>query len=93
MGLFRKKTATRLLENRLGALTLRVAQLERDSRKTQLEFLETYDKVARMMSRNAKRAAVDRPPPPPPDVKAPDAFSGLDKISAQILRRRANGVL
>jgi len=92
MRLFRKKPASPLLRNRLDALTTRVNQAEHDLRILKLEWQETLDKVTRLMSRVAKRAAIDNPMPhdPPPDP--PDEFSNMDPISAEIHRRRAGGM-
>jgi len=92
MGIFSKKKAPNLLQNRLAALSNRVAQLERDQRNLKLDYLETYDKVQRLMSRVAKRAALDIPALPPDAEDPVDPFGHLDPISARILRLRSNGM-
>jgi len=92
MGLFAKKKAAAPLQNQLAAFSLRLVCLEREQRNLKLDYLETYDKVQRLMSRVAKRAALDNPKLPTNPEEAQDAFSHLDKVSAEIMRRRANGV-
>jgi len=91
MRLFGKKKAAKPLENVLAAFSLRLVQLEREMRNLKLDYLETYDKTQRLMSRVAKRAALDNPPLPPEPDDPPDEFSKLDDISAGIMRRRAAG--
>lgn len=79
------------LQNQLAAFSLRLVTLEREQRNLKLDYLETYDKVQRLMSRVAKRAALDNPVPASEPEVVHDEFSHLDKISADIMRRRANG--
>jgi len=88
---FKKKPAPGYLQRQLAALTLRLVTLERDQRNLKLDYLETYDKVQRLMSRVAKRAALDNPAPVLKPEPEHDPYSHLDKISADIMRRRANG--
>lgn len=92
MGIFAKKIAYADLQDRYRALALDMKALQSEMRKLTLEQVETYDKVKRLMSRVAKRAALDNPP----DVREPDdvqdEFSHLDTVSAEIMRRRANGM-
>ncbi len=91
MAILGNKRATADLQEHLGALSERVSQLESDLRRVQLDYLETYDKVKRLMSRVAKRAAVDHPIDDAGEQHVDDKFSHLDPISAEIMRRRANG--
>lgn len=91
MSLFGKKPASKPVQNAMLAFSARLATLEREQRSLKLEFLETYDKVNRLMARVAKRAALDNPKPPEPPEEALDEFSNLDPISAEIHRRRARG--
>ena len=88
---FRKKTTYGTLVRHIAALSLRLTTLEREQRNLKLDYLETYDKVQRLMSRVAKRAALDNPKLPDEPDEPQDEFSHTDKISAGILRRRANG--
>jgi len=92
MGLFAKKKAVAPLQNQLAAFSLRLVMLEREQRNLKLDYLETYDKVQRLMSRVAKRAALDNPKLPDEPNEKQDEFSHLDEVSAGIMRRRANGV-
>lgn len=92
MGFFGKKTATPALEEQVAALTVATNELERQFRNLELDYLQTYDKVKRLMSRVAKRAAIDSPGVNDVEPEIQDKFSHLDPISADIMRRRANGV-
>jgi len=87
MRLFGKKKASKPLTNVLAGLSMRLATLEREMRSLRLEYLETYDKVNRMMARNAKRAALDNPKPPALPEELGD-ISRSDQITAEILERR-----
>jgi len=92
MRLFGKKTASEPVQNALLAFSARLSTLEREQRNVKIEFVELFDKVTRMMSRVAKRAAIDNPKPPDPPPDLQDEFSGMDSISAEIHRRRARGM-
>jgi len=92
MALFGNKRDEPTLKEHLGALSERQSQLESDLRRLQLDYLETYDKVKRLMSRVAKRTALDTPTLDDSEAPIDDKFSHLDPISAEIMRRRANGV-
>lgn len=92
MRLFRKNPGTDELQRHLETLSSRLDKLEGLQRALKLEYLETYDKVQRLMSRVSKRAALDRSPPDPDPEEVQDEFSHMDKISAEIMRRRANGM-
>jgi len=88
---FAKKKAAGHLQRQVAALSLRLSILERDQRGLKLEYLETYDKVQRLMGRVAKRASLDRPDKAVENEVHHDQFSHLDHVSAEIMRRRANG--
>jgi len=92
MAIFGKNRATNALVEQVGALTEQVSLLERSFRNLELDYLQTYDKVKRLMSRVAKRAAIDHPIDHAVDPEIQDQFSHMDPISADIMRRRANGV-
>jgi len=92
MAIFGKNRAANALAEQVGALTEQVNLLERSFRNLELDYLQTYDKVKRLMSRVAKRAAIDDRRPDEPELETQDKFSHLDPISADIMRRRANGV-
>ena len=92
MSLFGKKTTSKPVQNALLAFSARLAVLEREQRSLKLEFLETYDKVNRLMARVAKRAALDNPKPPEPPDEALDQLSRSDSITAEILARRSKGM-
>lgn len=95
MSIFGDKTADVLLLSRLKGLEDSVRTLESTCRALELEWIETYDKVSRQMSRMAKRYAVDNPKPEvleDPEITGKDG-NRVDSISARILSRRAgNGV-
>ena len=92
MRLFGTKKASKTVQHALLAFSARLSTLEAEQRNLKLEYLETYDKVNRMMARVAKRAALDNPKPPDPPEDPPDEFSAMDPISAEIHRRRARGM-
>jgi len=92
MAIFAKNRAYDALAEQVGALTEQVSLLERSFRNLELDYLQTYDKVKRLMSRVAKRAAIDQPIDDIGEAIVEDKFSHLDPISADIMRRRANGV-
>jgi len=79
------------LLNRLNALEAEVQTFGSAVRSLELEWIETYDKVARQMSRMAKRYAVDHAEiiETQPEEAAGDPGNRLDSVSAGILRRRA----
>jgi len=83
------------IRNRLSALEAEVQTFGSTCRALELEWIETYDKVARQMSRMAKRYAVDHAeitPASEPETTGGDG-NRMDSISAKILARRAgNGV-
>lgn len=90
MGLFATAKAVDRLSDRIRDLEDECANLQRASRKLDLEFTELYDKVSHQMGRMAKRYATrtaangaDQEP------EAPDMFlNHVDPISAKILARR-----
>jgi len=87
MSLFGDNTAVERLQDRLGDLENKFADLERENRKLGLEYIELYDKVKRQMSRMAKRSAVDSAElNEEPVLEEPD--DGIDPISRSILARR-----
>jgi len=92
MDLFGKDRTYSALVDQIAALTVATNDLERNFRNLELDYIATYDKVKRLMSRVAKRAAIDHPivDDDPPIID--DKFSHMDPISAEIMRRRANGV-
>lgn len=89
--MFREKKAVESLEDRCRKLEHRCEDLERHNKALRLEWEETYDKVRRSMSRISKRVAVDAKEAAEPlvDNQPVSDESGLDPISADILRRRA----
>jgi len=91
----KKKIATDRLSDRIKVLEDTCADLQRASRKLDLEFTELYDKVSHQMGRMAKRyatrdAANGSGQEPNLDTSPSD---GLDPISRSIMLRRARGVL
>lgn len=92
MGLFGKKTASPHPELVVADLVSRMSHLESDMRMLQTEYLDTHDKMKRLMSRVAKRAAIDGATVP--ELALPDIpeTSGLDPISAKIHARRGDGI-
>ena len=92
MSLFGKKKASKSVQHALLAFSARLSTLEREQRNLKLEYLETYDKVNRMMARVAKRAALDNPKPKEPEEEQLDLISRSDSITAEILARRAKGM-
>jgi len=92
MPIFRHNRAANALAEQVGTLTEQVSLLERSFRNLELDYLQTYDKVKRLMSRVAKRAAIDEPTGGDAELPIQDKFSHLDPVSAEIMRRRANGV-
>ena len=92
MGIFAKKPATGDLFDDLAGLRERVSVLESDQRRLELDYLDTYQKVKRLMSRIAKTTALDRSDKAVENEVHHDPYSHLDQISADIMRRRGNGV-
>ena len=92
MGLFATTNALERIEDRLRRIEDIQSDLQRESKKLDLEFTDLYDKVRRQMSRMAKRYAVDQKEngelvdPPEPD-------DGMDPISRSIMLRRGMGRL
>lgn len=87
----KEKIATDRLSDRIRELEDICADLQRASRKLDLEFTELYDKVSHQMSRMAKRyatrdAANGSEELPNQDTSPGD---GLDPISRSIMLRRA----
>lgn len=91
MGLFGKKRASPLLEERLFRLESKNDELDRELRGLRLEYIELYDKVSHQMSRMSKRyAAAHKDDPQPLDPNSSDSPSDtLDPISRSIMMRRA----
>ncbi len=91
MALFANKKALESIEDRCRALEHRSEDSERAFKGLQLEWEELYDKVRRQMSRMSKRIAVDEKEAS--DFNEPEdgtgSASGVDSISARILKRRA----
>jgi len=92
MSLFGKKTAEFSLVESLEAFGLRLSTLESEMRMLQTEYLDTHDKMKRLMSRVAKRAAIDAGNGPEPPILETSTSSGLDPISAKIHARRGDGI-
>lgn len=92
MGFFGKNQTYDDLAEQVATLSVAVDKVERNFRNLELDYLQTYDKVKRLMSRVAKRAAIDQPNDDQGELPIDDKFSHLDPISAEIMRRRANGV-
>jgi len=92
MRLFGSKKASKTVQNALLGFSARLSTLEREQRNLKLEYLETYDKVNRMMARNAKRAALDNPKPPVPPEDEQPSLTRSDRITAEIQQRRAKGM-
>ena len=93
MGVFRTSKALDRLSDRMRALEDTCADLNRTSRKLDLEFTELYDKVSHQMGRMAKRyasrAAADTSTDQTDlDISPSDS---LDPISRSIMLRRARG--
>jgi len=96
--LFRSQKRTILalerLEDRFVGLAEKVDALESTSRKLELEWVETYDKIRHQLSRMAKRGTL-------PDSKDPDPIVDpgandeqvMDPISAGIHARRNRSFL
>jgi hypothetical protein len=70
----------------------RIDALERGHKRMRLEWEETYDKVARMMGRIAKRAKLDETREDAPGSTIPGGM-GADPMSQAILARRRRGLL
>lgn len=93
MGLFATAKAVNRLTDRIQQLEDTCADLQRASRKLDMEFTELYDKVSHQMGRMAKRyatraAAEEATEQIEPDISPSD---GLDPISRGILQRRNRG--
>lgn len=92
MGIFAKNVAYADLQDRYRALAGDMKALQSEMRKLTLEQLETYDKVQRLMSRVAKRAALDNPKPRDVVADPVAEMNRSDSITAEILARRAKGL-
>jgi len=90
MNVFRVQKTLDRLEDRLARVETLCSDLQRESRKLELEFTDLYDKVRHQMSRMAKRDAASRKEngPTPPEEPVDDEYRHTDTISASILRRR-----
>jgi len=91
MGVFRTTKALDRLSDRIQSLEDICADLQRASRKLDMEFTELYDKVSHQMGRMAKRyaarAAADTSTDPTDlDISPSDSS---DPISRSIMLRRA----
>jgi len=95
MGVFRTQKALERLEDRLQRSEQLCADLDRTSKKLNLEFIELYDKVSRQMSRMAKRYAVDSKESQDLTPAITDGLDTdeLDPVSASIHARRARGFM
>ena len=89
--MFKSKLAVELLEDRCRSLEHRCEDLERSHKGLALEWEELYDKVRHQMSRMSRRVATEKKinGEQPNEEPQPEYESGLDPISAGILRRRA----
>ncbi len=79
------------LSDRMQGIEDRCTDLERTSRKLDLEFTELYDKVSHQMGRMAKRYATRAQADAngPDELAQDDRFPGADPISKSIMLRRA----
>ncbi len=96
--MFRRDQASKIalerLEERFEALADAQADLERQYRKLQLEWVETYDKVRHQLSRMAKRGTLPGDTPPGPnDAPVVQDEPGMDPVSAKIHERRNRSFL
>ena len=84
-----QKAVERVLD-RLGTLEDTCADLQRKSRKLELEFTELYDKVSHQMGRMAKRYAAAAKENGPLEEPTQDTspLDSLDPISRSIMLRR-----
>ncbi len=86
--------ATERLEDALKALTAKVEGLESTSRKLELEWVETYDKIRHQLSRMARRGDLSKTKPGEEIIEpGPNDEPVMDPISAQIHARRNRGFL
>ena len=95
MGLFRSKTATRVLEDDLWALKKRVGDLESENKRLSLDFEQLYDKVRHQMARMSRRARADKDATLTEPLNSDDSSTsdGLDPISRSIMARRGMGAV
>lgn len=91
MRLFGTKKAPDRLGERVDQLRDDCDTLLRHMKAIRLEWEETYDKIARLFGRIAKRTAIDNPPPGPPMVPENPPEDGMDDISRSIHQRRKAG--
>jgi len=89
--MFKNKLAVELLEDRCRTLEHRCEDMERAHKGLALEWEELYDKVRHQMSRMSRRVKTEQKNDVEHPVAEPEPEyeSGLDPISAGILRRRA----
>jgi len=81
--------AVERLDDRLTTLQAKVDELDSLSRKLQLEWIETYDKIRHQLSRMARRGDLSNGKDPVPNVDDPPPEEPeMDPISAGIHRRR-----
>jgi len=78
---------------RIESLEERFEKVERKIGSLELEWIDTLDRIKRLMGRVAKRAEVDARPEPSNDGADGSASGGavtpqLDPVSARILARR-----
>jgi len=77
------------LEDRLATLFTKVDELDSLSRKLQLEWIETYDKIRHQLSRMARRGDLSNgKDPEPKDPEVASEEPEIDPISAKIHARR-----
>jgi len=82
--------AVERLADSLSALTVKVDALESASRKLELEWVETYDKIRHQMSRMARRGDLSNGKGPDPSVDhTATGEPETDTISAGIHARRS----
>lgn len=81
--------AVERLDDRLATLQAKVDELDSLSRKLQLEWIETYDKIRHQLSRMARRGDLSNGKDQVEIVDdTPPEDDGIDPISAKIHARR-----
>jgi len=86
--------AVERLTDSLAALTVKVDALESASRKLELEWVETYDKIRHQMSRMARRGDLSKGKGDDPIIDpAANDEPVMDPISAGIHARRSRSFL
>ena len=77
------------LDDRLTSCQAKVDELDSLTRKLQLEWIETYDKIRHQLSRMARRGDLSNGKDPLPKVEEEGSEEpGMDPISAKIHERR-----